>query len=76
MKHFEEHDVNSWGETDVVEWIKKISHKYNTDLIDYSNKFLNHNINGKRLLLLTKEDLRNIGITSEGHIVDLYVNIF
>jgi hypothetical protein len=74
IKYFEEHDVNSWGETDVVEWIKKISHKHNTDLIDHSEKFLNHNINGKRLLLLTKEDLRNIGISSEGHIVDLYVN--
>ena len=39
----------------------------------YCEKFLNHNINGKRLLMLNKNDLRNIGITSEGHIIDLHV---
>lgn len=40
----------------------------------YCENFLAHNINGKRLLLMTKADLRNIGISSEGHIIDIFVS--
>ncbi len=70
----EDHDVNTWREIDVYEWIKKIGMKNNRDgIADYCEKFLNHNINGKRLLLMSKADLRNIGIISEGHIIDLHV---
>ena len=73
--HLEDHDVNTWREIDVYEWIKKIGQKHNRDGIgDYCEKFLNHNINGTRLMLMNKAVLRNIGISSEGHIIDLYVN--
>jgi sterile alpha motif and leucine zipper-containing kinase AZK len=72
--HLEDHDVNTWREIDVYEWIKKIGQKNNRDgIADYCENFLKHNINGKRLLLMSKADLRNIGITSEGHIIDLHV---
>lgn len=51
-------------------------HKINRDGIsDYWEKFLNHDINGKRLLMMTKADLRNIGILSEGHILEIYHDI-
>lgn len=74
IKSIEDHDVNSWTEIDVFEWIKKIGKKYNRDgFVAYCDKFFNHNINGKRLLLMSKADLRSIGILSEGHIIDLYV---
>lgn len=75
LLNIEGHDVNSWSEIDVYEWIKKIGTKYGRDEIGaYCDKFLNHNINGKRLMMMNKADLRNIGIASEGHIIDLYVN--
>ena len=74
--HLEDHDVNTWREIDVYEWIKKIGQKNNRDGIgDYCEKFLNHNINGKRLLLMSKADLRNVGIISEGHIIDIHHEI-
>lgn len=75
LLNIEDHDVNSWTEVDVYEWIKKIGKKYNRDAIGaHCEKFINHNINGKRLLMMNKADLRNIGIVSEGHIIDLNVN--
>lgn len=74
LLNIEDHDVNSWSEIDVYEWVKKISKKYSRDgIVAYCDKFLNHNINGKRLMMMNKADLRNIGIISEGHIIDLYV---
>jgi hypothetical protein len=76
FKSFEEHDVNSWTENDVYDWVEKIGLKYSKDGFGaYCEKFLNHNINGKRLLMMNKNDLRNIGIHSEGHIIDLYHEI-
>jgi hypothetical protein len=42
-------------------------------ICDYSENFLNHNINGKRLLMMKKSGLRNIGILSEGHLIDFFV---
>jgi hypothetical protein len=50
-------------------------HSQRVGFPQYSDNFLRHNINGKRLLLMNKDDLRNIGITSEGYIIDLYVII-
>ena len=73
-KTLEEHDVNSWGEVDVCEWVKKIGQKHHNGLEKHAEKFMNHNINGKRLLMMNKADLRNLGIVSEGDILDLYVN--
>jgi hypothetical protein len=43
------------------------------DLKQYADTFLAHNINGRRLLLLTQEDLLNMGIVSVGHRRDLHV---
>ena len=70
---FEEHDINSWSENDVYDWVKRIGLKF-PGLGAYCEKFLNHNINGKRLLMMKKSDLRNIGILSEGHIIDIFVS--
>ena len=74
MKALEDHDVNSWSEGDVCEWVKKIGQRNNNGLEKYAEKFLLHNINGKRLLMMNKNDVRNIGIQSEGDVIDLYVS--
>jgi sterile alpha motif and leucine zipper-containing kinase AZK len=75
----EDHDINSWTKNDVCEWLKKIAkNKLRISLDEtnhYCEKFLNHDINGKRLLLMTKADLRNIGILFEGHILEIFHDI-
>lgn len=71
----EDHDVNSWSEGDVCEWVKKIGQRNNNGLEKYAEKFLLHNINGKRLLMMNKNDVRSIGIFSEGDVIDLYHQI-
>ena len=50
--------------------------KHQHGIGQYCDMFLKNNINGKRLLMMKKNDLRNIGITSEGHIIDLHVIAF
>jgi DNA polymerase III delta subunit len=76
LKHIADHDVNIWKEADVAEWIGQIGQKKNKDISQHAGKFLAHNINGKRLLMMTKADLRNIGISSEGTIIDIHVKIY
>lgn len=44
-----EHDVNSWQENDVAQWVRKIEEKHNYGIGQYCDMFLNHNINGKRV---------------------------
>ena len=58
----------------MYEWVKKICRKNAID-IKLAEQFLIHNINGHSLLKLSKEDLKNIGITAYGHLIQLYVKI-
>ena len=44
------------------------------DLSKYASLFMEHDINGKRLLLLTQNELWKMGITSIGHRVDIIVS--
>lgn len=46
---------------------------HSQDLKQYAETFLEHNINGRRLLMLTQDDLKDMGIVSVGHIRDLHV---
>lgn len=55
----------------MVEWLQKLPGT--TDLAQYAEMFLNHNISGRRLLLLREYDLRKMGITSQGHLVHMLV---
>ena len=75
-KNIKDHDVNTWGEDDVFDWIKNIGAKNELDLCQYSELFRSHNINGKRLLMMDEDALRKIGITSVGHIIELDVSFF
>jgi hypothetical protein len=52
--------------------VKKICRKNAID-ITLAELFPTNNINGHALLKLTKEDLKNIGISSYGHIIQFYV---
>ena len=45
------------------------------DMARYADLFIQNNINGKCLLLLTQDDIRNIGVTSYGHMLDLHVSL-
>ena len=47
---------------------------HSNDLAHYAHIFLEHNITGKRLLMMTQEDIRNLGITTYGHIMELCVS--
>lgn len=70
----EDYDVNSWREIDVYEWVKKICRNNAID-ITLAELFPTNNINGHALLKLTKDDLKNIGISSYGHIIQFYDEI-
>ncbi len=43
-------------------------------LAQYAMLFYQNNITGKRLLLLSQDDLRAMGINSVGHRIDLHVS--
>ena len=46
------------------------------DIAQYAELFLQNHINGRRLLHLTQNDLRSMGISSVGHRLDLNVSLF
>ena len=48
---------------------------HNPDLIPYCDLFLENHISGKILLNLTIDNLKNLGIKSLGHALDLFVSI-
>lgn len=51
-----------------------IEGKSTADLKQYAVLFLKNNINGQRLLMLSQDDLRLMGMTSQGHIMELHVS--
>lgn len=43
------------------------------DLDQYADLFLEQQINGRRLILMTSEDLKDIGVSTVGHRIHLMV---
>ncbi|XP_032879829.1 mitogen-activated protein kinase kinase kinase 20 isoform X2 [Amblyraja radiata] len=70
-------DIYSWTEEDVYFWIKQLLDKgdRDCDMKGYAELFKNHHITGQRLLLLTEQDMKDIGIQSKGHIIHLKTEI-
>ncbi|XP_064647541.1 mitogen-activated protein kinase kinase kinase 20-like [Lineus longissimus] len=68
------HDVTVWTDVDVYHWVKQLGNEA-YDLAQYGELLQANNINGKRLLLLTQGDLKQMGITSFGHRLDLHTEI-
>ena len=54
----EQKDISTWNTSDVLTWLKNI------DMTQYASKFELNKINGYDLIYLTKEDLKNLGITN------------
>ncbi|KAJ8313666.1 hypothetical protein KUTeg_008227 [Tegillarca granosa] len=73
--HLDSYDVNTWREVDVYQWIQQLNNGHTNDLAQYADIFYQNNITGKRLLLLTPEDLKAMGISSVGHIRDITTEI-
>jgi len=63
-------DLTDWNESDVFIWVEQLGNEA-TDLLQYAHIFLENHINGRRLILLTEEDLMKMGIFSYGHRLDL-----
>ncbi|XP_035208573.1 mitogen-activated protein kinase kinase kinase 20-like isoform X1 [Stegodyphus dumicola] len=65
-------DINTWSSDDVCLWIKQLGLEANSkDLAQYADLFLEQHINGRRLLLMTSEDLKDIGVRAVGHRIHL-----
>ncbi|XP_074659307.1 mitogen-activated protein kinase kinase kinase 20-like [Tubulanus polymorphus] len=72
--NLEAHDVQTWREIDVFQWLQQVAAANNgsmNELSRYGDLFLNHNITGKTLLILTENDLIAMGVESVGHRKDL-----
>lgn len=62
------HDVNTWTVDHVFLWVQQLGCDEATkDLEQYAELFRNQHIAGKRLLLLTVEHLKDMGIAALGH---------
>ncbi|XP_033762114.1 mitogen-activated protein kinase kinase kinase 20-like [Pecten maximus] len=69
------YDVNTWREVDVYQWVRQLHNGHTNDLAMYADLFINNHITGRRLLLMTQTDLKNMGIMSVGHILELFTEI-
>ncbi|XP_022100780.1 mitogen-activated protein kinase kinase kinase 20-like isoform X2 [Acanthaster planci] len=71
------HDANHWSEQEVYLWVLQLQAKgqRRSDLAQYANLMLEHNITGRRLFLLSMDDLLALGIKSLGHRKDLQMEI-
>lgn len=54
--------VNSWGVNEVITWLEAMQ------LSEYIDSFVKNDIRGKELLLLTRRDLKELGVSKIGHI--------
>ncbi|XP_018585185.1 mitogen-activated protein kinase kinase kinase 20 isoform X1 [Scleropages formosus] len=70
-------DIYSWTEEHVHFWMQQIlgSDKGACDMQPYADLFKENHITGKRLLLLTEADMRDMGVKSKGHIIHLKTEI-
>uniref|UniRef100_A0AAY4ETA8 Mitogen-activated protein kinase kinase kinase 20 n=1 Tax=Denticeps clupeoides TaxID=299321 RepID=A0AAY4ETA8_9TELE len=62
-------DIYAWTEEHVVSIAVKPTHCKNAQL--YADMFRANHITGQRLLLLTEVDMKDMGVTSKGHIMHL-----
>ncbi|XP_023661593.1 mitogen-activated protein kinase kinase kinase 20 isoform X1 [Paramormyrops kingsleyae] len=66
-------DIHAWTEEHVHFWMQQILSSDNSvgDVQLYADLFKSNHITGRRLLLLTEADMKDIGIRSKGHIIHL-----
>ncbi|XP_065053737.1 mitogen-activated protein kinase kinase kinase 20-like [Rhopilema esculentum] len=67
-------DLSDWSEDDVHIWMQQLGNEA-VDLYQYADVLKDNHINGRRLLMLTIEDLKEMGILSYGHRMDLFDHI-
>ena len=58
LKVMNQKDISTWSTSDISSWLKNIN------MTQYIAKFELNKINGYDLIYLTKEDLKNLGITN------------
>lgn len=66
--------IHSWTEEHVHFWMEQIF-EGDGELQQYANVFRQNHITGQRLLLLSESDMRDLGVTSKGHIIHLKTEI-
>ncbi|KAJ8416866.1 hypothetical protein AAFF_G00327440 [Aldrovandia affinis] len=66
-------NIYSWTEENVHFWMRQIfgPGKGACDMEMYADLFRENHITGKRLLLLTETDMKDLGVRSKGHIIHL-----
>ncbi|XP_008326503.1 mitogen-activated protein kinase kinase kinase 20 [Cynoglossus semilaevis] len=66
-------DIYGWTEEHVYFWMQQIfgAGEGPCDMQLYADLFRENHITGKRLLLLTENDMRDMGVKSKGHIMHL-----
>ncbi|XP_030613725.1 mitogen-activated protein kinase kinase kinase 20 [Archocentrus centrarchus] len=70
-------DIYTWTEEHVYFWMQQIfgAGDSTCDMQLYADLFKANHITGKRLLLLTENDMRDMGVKSKGHIMHLKCEI-
>ncbi|XP_059199212.1 mitogen-activated protein kinase kinase kinase 20-like [Centropristis striata] len=70
-------DIYTWTEEHVYFWMQQIfgAGEGTCDMQLYADLFQQNDITGKRLLLLTENDMRDMGVKSQGHIMHLKIEI-
>ncbi|XP_016131766.1 mitogen-activated protein kinase kinase kinase 20 [Sinocyclocheilus grahami] len=66
--------IHSWTEEHVQFWMEQIF-QGDGELQQYADIFKQNHITGQRLLLLSETDMRDLGVTSKGHIIHLKTEI-
>ncbi|CAK6954179.1 mitogen-activated protein kinase kinase kinase 20 isoform X1 [Scomber scombrus] len=70
-------DIYKWTEEDVYFWMQQIfgAGESACGMQLYADLFKGNHITGKRLLLITENDMREMGVKSKGHIMHLKAEI-
>ena len=63
-------------EDEVADWFYSLGDSGSSDLAVYAELFVKNNITGRRLFLLTGDDLLQIGVLSVGHRREIMVREF
>lgn len=66
-------DIYTWTEEHVYFWMQQIfgEGEHGCGMQLYADLFKENHITGKRLLLLTENDMRDMGVKSKGHVIHL-----
>uniref|UniRef100_A0A3B3BEG0 Mitogen-activated protein kinase kinase kinase 20 n=2 Tax=Oryzias melastigma TaxID=30732 RepID=A0A3B3BEG0_ORYME len=70
-------DIYTWTEEQVYFWMQQVfgTGDGTCDMQRYADLFKENHITGKRLLLLTDDDMRDMGVRSKGHAMHLKAEI-